>query len=283
MVSDDYIIRTMSRDEINIAIDWAAAEGWNPGLYDAECFYAADPEGFLLGELNNNPIATISAVKYGETFGFLGFYIVKPAYRGQGYGIKIWNAGLNYLTGRNIGLDGVVAQQGNYKKSGFKLAYRNIRYEGVSGGDFCEDSLIINLSELPFEVIADYDRLFFPQKRSQFLRAWLRQPESIALGIMPDGKFSGYGMIRTCRTGYKIGPLFADNSELAECLFTALKSSVAPGRPIYLDVPEVNQDAVGLVEKHHMKVVFETARMYTDAFPNLPFKRLFGVTTFELG
>ena len=32
---------------------------------------------------------------------------------------------------RVIGLDGVVAQQENYRKSGFELAYANIRYGGT--------------------------------------------------------------------------------------------------------------------------------------------------------
>jgi ribosomal protein S18 acetylase RimI-like enzyme len=100
---------------MDIAIDWAAAEGWNPGLYDADCFRAADPDGFLVGLLGDEPVATISVVKYGDSFGFLGFYIVKPAYRGQGYGRQIWDAGLAYLKGRTVGLDGVLAQQGNYQ------------------------------------------------------------------------------------------------------------------------------------------------------------------------
>jgi GNAT superfamily N-acetyltransferase len=273
----------MTRDQINIAIDWAASEGWNPGLYDADCFYAADPTGFLIGEINHEPIATISAVKYGETFGFIGLYIVKPDYRGKGYGIQIWNAALQYLAGRNIGLDGVVAQQSNYQKSGFKLAYRNIRYEGVSGGHPPENAAIINLSHVPFKVVDAYDRSFFPEKRSQFLQSWLNQPRSIALGIMQDGALSGYGMIRGCRSGYKIAPLFADSPELAESLFMALQSQVKPGEPIYLDAPEVNQDAIALAEKYPMKLVFETARMYTGAFPDLPLNRLFGVTSLELG
>lgn len=283
MVSPNYKIRTMSRDEINIAIDWAASEGWNPGLYDADCFYSADPEGFLVGELDNEPIATISAVKYGKTFGFIGFYIVKPDCRGQGYGIPIWNAALKYLSGRNVGLDGVVAQQGNYKKSGFELAYRNIRYEGMSGGSPVKNPEIINLSQLPFEVIKAYDRPFFPANRTRFLRSWLNQPESVSLGIMQKGKLSGYGMVRICRSGYKIGPLFADSPELAESLFVSLKTGVVPGKPIYLDVPEMNRDAIALAEKHNMKLVFETARMYTGSFPDLPLNRLFGVTSFELG
>jgi len=273
----------MSRDEINIAIDWAASEGWNPGLYDADCFYAADPEGFLVGELNNEPVATISAVKYGETFGFIGFYIVKPDCRGQGYGLQIWNAGLERLSGRNVGLDGVVAQQSNYRKSGFELAYRNIRYEGVSGGVKAENPEVIDLSQLPFDVVEAYDRPFFADNRTRFLKSWLNQPESIALGIMQKGRLSGYGMVRACRSGYKIGPLFADSPELAESLFVSLQAGVKPGKPIYLDVPETNQGAVALAEKHKMKLVFETARMYTGAFPDLPLNRLFGVTTFELG
>lgn len=283
MARTDFEIRTMKRDELCIAIGWAASEGWNPGLYDADSFYAADPEGFLVGELNGEPIATISVVKYGDSFVFLGFYIVKPPYRGKGYGIQIWNAGLKYLSGRNIGLDGVIAQQDNYKKSGFKLAYRNIRYEGLSENNKQEDSRIINLSHIPFSEVDNYDKSFFPDNRTKFLRSWIEQKESIALGIVHDKKLSGYGVIRLCRVGYKIGPLFANNPELAESLFISLKSRVKPGEPIFLDTPEENQDAVALAKKHNMKLVFETARMYTGSFPELPLNRIFGVTTFELG
>ena len=278
-----YAIRTMSRKEVDIAVDWAAAEGWNPGLHDAESFYAADPQGFLVGELDHEAIATLSVVKYGKTFGFLGFYIVKPEHRGKGYGIQIWNEGLKYLSGRNIGLDGVVAQQENYKKSGFKLAYRNIRYEGVSGGATPADAAIIKISPAQLESVESYDLPFFPDDRARFLKSWLNQPGSVALGIAPGGKFSGYGVIRPCRSGYKIGPLFADDAELAEILFLALNSQVEPGKPLYLDVPEVNREAVNLAEKRQMKLVFETARMYTGRFPYLPLNRLYGVTTFELG
>ena len=120
----------MVRNEIDLAIDWAAKEGWNPGLHDADCYFAADSKGFLIGLLSGRPISSISVIKYDEGFGFLGFYIVDPEFRGQGYGILIWNAGLEYLGGRNIGLDGVVEQQEKYGKSGFKLAYRNVRYQG---------------------------------------------------------------------------------------------------------------------------------------------------------
>ncbi len=283
MIDKNYTIRIATRTEVDIAIELAAKEGWNPGLHDADCYYSADPSGFLIGLFGNEPIATISAIKYGNTFGFIGFYIVKPAYRNRGYGIQIWRAALKHLEGRNIGLDGVFAQQENYKKSGFKLAYRNIRYEGIGGGKHPYNAEIIKLSAIPFETIESYDRPFFPEVRSPFIKSWINQPECTALGIMRGGKLVGYGIVRTCRSGRKIGPLFADNPELAESLFLALKSGVKTKEPIYLDTPEVNQAAVSLAKRYNMEVVFETARMYTGEIPDMPLQRLFGVTSFEVG
>lgn len=283
MQNSNYQIRVMTRQEVDIAIAWAAAEGWNPGVYDADCFYQADPNGFLIGLLGDEPIAAISAVKYGDSFGFLGLYIVKPEYRGKGYGLQIWNAGIAYLNGRTIGLDGVVAQQSNYKKSGFILAYRNIRYQGTGGGFFPTDSEIVQLSTLPFDEICLYDQPFFPDSRLQFLRCWINQPQTTAIGILENSKLAGYGVIRPCRAGYKIGPLFADSPLFAEDLFLALKSNVPKDVPIFLDIPSENSSAVDLVNRHNMMIAFETARMYKGKSPDLPINRLFGVTTFELG
>jgi ribosomal protein S18 acetylase RimI-like enzyme len=276
-------IKTASRTEVDIAIEWAAKEGWNPGLYDRDCYYSGDPDGFLIGVVGGEAVATISAVKYGKTFGFIGFYIVKEEYRNQGYGIQIWNAALKRLEGRNVGLDGVLAQQGNYKKSGFRLAYRNIRYEGIAGGEAPRNGQIVKLSNLPFESIESYDRPFFPDVRSSFIQSWINQTDCVALGVMEEGTLTGYGVIRPCRSGYKIGPLFADNSETAETLFLALKSKAKIKEPIFLDTPEVNKAAVSLAERNNMKVVFETARMYKGETPDMPLERIFGVTSFEVG
>lgn len=282
-MNNNYIIRTMTRKEFDMAVEWAAQEGWNPGLHDADSYFQADPNGFFIGLLDDEPIATISAVKYDESFGFLGFYIVKPEYRAKGYGIQIWDTAMKYLDGLNIALDGVVAQQENYKKSGFKLAYRNIRYEGIGGGEAPENPNIVELKTLPFETIDTYDQPFFPANRSGFTNSWINQPDSYAFGMMRNGNLSGYGVIRKCQNGYKIGPLFADDAKTAEDLFLALKSKTDASSPIFLDVPEVNQAAIALAEKYNMQLSFETARMYTKDFPDLPLECIYGVTSFEIG
>src|SRR5215470_4276995 len=124
-------VRAMRPDDIAMAVDWAAGEGWNPGLADAACFATVDRDGFLIGELDGTAAATISCLNYNERFAFLGFYIVRGDLRGRGYGLRIWNAAIAHAGGRTIGLDGMVAQQDNYRKSGFQLAYANIRYGGT--------------------------------------------------------------------------------------------------------------------------------------------------------
>lgn len=279
-------IRAMHQNEIEqITLEWAAREGWNPGLADAAAFHAADPGAFLVGELDGDPVACISAVDYGP-FGFLGFYIVRSDFRGQGCGIQLWNAGMERLAGRNIGLDGVIAQQDNYKRSGFMLAYRNIRFEWrtpqpVSAPVF--GGRIVGAEMLPFEDLAAFDRKCFPAPRTAFLERWLALPHGSALATLNDrNQLAGYGVIRACRTGFKIGPLFAEEPAIAEALFLTLARHAGAG-PLYLDIPEPNKAAIELVRKYGMERVFETARMYTREAPALPLDKIFGVTTFELG
>ncbi|MBU2709790.1 GNAT family N-acetyltransferase [Zooshikella sp. WH53] len=273
----------MKREEVNIAIDWAAKEGWNPGFHDADCYYHTDPNGFFMGLLDGKPISTLSVVKYSASFGFLGFYIVHPDYRRQGYGLKIWKSGIQYLYGCNIGLDGVVEQQTNYKKFGFKLAYRNIRFECLGSDDLSVDADVIKLAKLPFETIELYACPFFPEKRIAFMKAWLNQPDCKALGIIQNDSLVGYGVMRKALNGYKVGPLYADTLAFADAIFSSLIQSVDPLQPVYLDIPEVNQEALKLAERYKMKKVFETARMYTGKFPDLPLDKLYGVTSFEVG
>lgn len=272
----------MTKKDLNTAISWAAAEGWNPGLHDLGPFYNTDPQGFFMGFLNDKPISCISAVSYGKDFGFIGFYIVKKEFRGKGFGIQIWNRVMKYLKTQNIGLDGVVAQQENYKKSGFKLAYRNIRYQGTGKKYKVDNKNIIRLNSVPFKTLVQYDNQFFPVSRPQFLKNWIKEPQSLALGVLSDNNLVGYGMIRKCHEGYKIGPLFADNETIAEHLYKSL-NNYAVNSSVYLDIPELNKEAVELVNKYNMKPMFETARMYTKLFPKLPINNIFGVTTFELG
>jgi hypothetical protein len=280
-------IKNMPQSEVAIAIEWAALEGWNPGTSDASSFYLADPRGFFVSKLGDQIVAVISAVRYGEKFGFIGLYIVHPEYRGRGFGWEIWQVGMNYLQGVAIGLDGVIAQQSNYQKSGFQYAHRNIRYAGrsrkIKQESDCSVGAIVSLDQIPFSMIQAFDRSFFPQDRSVFLSNWISQADSYALGLIKDGEICGYGVIRPCRVGFKIGPLFANSEFAAETLYISLCSSVDNDSPVFLDAPEFNLRAMALVQRHHLQPMFETARMYKGSIGDVRIEDTYGITTFELG
>lgn len=278
----DWTIRVMTRQDLDLAIGWAAAEGWNPGLKDAECFQAADPAGFLMGWLGDEPVASMSVVRYGATFGFLGLYIVRTDQRGRGFGYRLWQAGMDSFGDRTVGLDGVVAQQENYRRSGFALAHRNVRFGGIPQVEAPRPEGLERITPAIADAVLAYDRPFFPAPRETFLRCWLKPDARSAIAFVEDGMIKGYGVIRACRSGSKIGPLFAESERGADLLFRALASE-AKGEAVFLDLPEPNEAAVRLATRYGLSPVFETARMYRGTTPDLPLSRTYGISTFELG
>jgi hypothetical protein len=283
-------VRPIAGADLYTPFDWARQEGWNPGLHDQTPFTLVDPRGFIGGYLNNELVATISAVRYDQHFGFIGFYIVAPAHRGKGYGLQVWNAGMNHLKDLPcVGLDGVLAQTENYQRSGFRLAHKNCRYEGkarqlqASTDKRSTNEPIQPLSDVPFETLARFDAQHFPTPRAPFLESWITQPGHRSLAIMRGKEMCGYGVIRACSLGHKIGPLFAQTDTQARSLIAALCSALDPSDPVYIDPPATHLAAINLAQSLGMEMVFETARMYKGQTPNLPIEQIYGVTSFELG
>jgi len=281
----DCTVRPMRRDELDLAIELVAREGWNPGLHDAAPFHAADPGGFLLAEHQGQMLGCIAAVSYGDTFGFIGLYIVQPAWRGQGVGLRLWNAGMARLAGRVVGLDGVPAQQDNYRRSDFALAWQNSRFAGAAKRPATPTpAQIVPLSTIDFALLCDDDRRVFPAPREAFLRSWIAMPGATGLAWMAHGRLAGWGVIRPCREGHKIGPLVADTPQIAHALYEALCARMPEGDTVYLDVPLPNADAVTLAHAQGLHSVFNTARMYASgAPPACELQRVYGITSFELG
>ncbi|MFK8035115.1 MAG: GNAT family N-acetyltransferase [Hyphomicrobiales bacterium] len=287
-MSNPVTIKKANLTEFSTAIRWAAEEGWNPGLDDLKTFYSTDPDGFLMGWINDEPVSSISVVRYGEDFGFLGFYIVSPKHRGQGVGIATWNAGMKHLENRSIALDGVVEQQENYKKSGFEYIGRNIRYSGVptlpiSGGPTLE------VREVQVDDLAQIfllDQRCFSAERHDFIQDWCLPNHSItrhSLVAIRDDKVIGFGTIRKCREGHKIGPLFTQSADVASSLFSALVKTTGSQTNITLDVPQSNANAVKLAEAANLKPAFETARMVRGIVTPINWNCVYGISTFELG
>ena len=278
---EDLRIAPMSRDDLALAIDWAAREGWNPGLDDAAAFHAADPQGFLMGWLANRPVAAVSVVRHSDSFGFLGFYLCDPDFRGRGLGLAIWQAGIARLGNRTIGLDGVPDQQANYAASGFKLAHTSQRHGGqIAGRMHVAHSLAASgdIGEL-----LTLDGKINGFARRAYLTAWFRSSPTRQTWVhRQDGSLRAAGTIRACRQGHKIGPLYADDAETAHAMMQTLVQA-ADASDVFIDIPDPNTEAVNLAKDLGLTSSFACARMYRGTPPGRKLDRVYGEVSFELG
>lgn len=282
-MNEQYIISHITANDLPMLFDWAKKAGWNPGLHDLSCFYETDPQGLFIGKLNDQVIAMGSAIIYDDNYAFCGLYIVDPSYRGQGYGLALTKARLNYIGARNAGLDGVIPMLSKYSRLGYKVAHKNIRYKGINlATKQLLHSKIYPLVEANFDQLRDYDRRHFPAYRDKFLKCWMRQPGSQNLTYLESNLIKGYGMIRPSVDGFRIGPLIADNSDIANHLFLHL-AHYAKGAAVYMDIPSCNIDAHKLINDCQLSPVFETARMYLKNPPNILMKHVYAIASLELG
>lgn len=275
-------LRALALDELPLLINWAAGEGWNPGLDDAPAFHAADPGGFLGLFVDGEMAAGISAVAYGPGFGFIGLYICRPDLRGKGLGRQVWDAGMARLGERCIGLDGVPAQEDNYRRMGFAVAYRTLRFSGHAP----EAAPPAGTRIVPADPgVAAYDATIFPAPREAFLSAWISSPR-IARMALRDGRVVGYGTARKCLQGWKIGPLFADTPADGAALLAALGAATG-GEELHLDVPDTGHGFGTWLEQAGFTQGFATARMYRNGLPggdpSRVLARVLATTTLELG
>jgi ribosomal protein S18 acetylase RimI-like enzyme len=276
-------IGTASFDETMLMSRWAVEEGWNVGHTDPVAFHAADPTGYLMGRIDGEPLVSISVVRQGDAFGFLGFYIAHPSVRGKGYGIRIWNAGMARLQGRNVALDGLVAQQDNYRKSGFRPAWNNVRYQGpVPAARPPAGVTLVDARSVAFDVLSAYDRRFVVAERDAFLSLWIGLAERASVVALHDGRIAGFAVMRICPAAYKVGPVFADSPDIAQALTSALADRLGP-REVAIDVPDMNPAAIRWAESMGLRPASMSARMYTGPEPAFDRAHMFGVTSLEVG
>ncbi len=276
-------IRNMTKDEMGILISAADFEGWNPGLHDSENFYACDPKGFWAGiDSNGDIVSTLGFVNYPDSdFSFVGLYIVMPEHRHQGNGYQLWKEVFERNPGRNVGLDGVSSQIQNYVKSGFAINNLNHRYVGRDISMNRGSRNLVDASSVNFNDLSAYDASHFPARREDFLRSWIKNSHRSIVYVV-NNKIKGFGVIRECSRGYKIGPLFCDTHDIALDIFSELVKGLNK-KEIYLDIMGKNASARALVDMLGMEQIFSTTRMYTGNCPKVDWNGVFGITSFELG
>ena len=272
--------RNATQSELCEVLDWAAAEGWNPGLDDAAAFYRADPKGFFVAvDGADRPVAAISVVNHNDSFAFLGLYIVRPEHRGKGIGLALWQRALRHAGNRTIGLDGVAAQQDNYASVGFVHAGGTTRFTGMVNGAPDAGIRLATAGDIPAMILQETAASGTAKYR--YLGMWFELTAHRSSLVREGARgIDGFCTLRTCREGVKIGPLVAEDPDIAARLI-AHAASLADG-PLTLDVPGGSTQLRAVCDGFQMAAGFETTRMYRGPFQTGEHP-CFAVASLELG
>ncbi|MEQ8988046.1 MAG: N-acetyltransferase [Marinovum algicola] len=275
------VTRPMSAAELEAVMGWAAREGWNPGIADADAFHAADPEGFFLTLVGGEPVAAISVVNHEPGHAFLGLYLCRPEWRGRGIGYATWMHGLAHAEARCVGLDGVPAQEGNYRVSGFVRTGASLRHEGRVEAKASNAIRSATAGDMP-RLLA-LDARATGHARPSFLTAWLKNEAEVreTRVLQIDGEIAGFATWRACGTGTKIGPVIAPDMASALGLIADIAAH-RPEGPLIIDLPEANTALRRELEQAGFTVPFATARMYRGTPPETG-ETLQAIATMELG
>lgn len=277
-------IRQLHRSELDILLDWAAEEQWNPGD-EGDVFWATDPDAYIGIEDDGELAGALAIVDYSNRLGNMGLFILQPHFRGKGLGRQLWYHGRDRLLerlapGSPIAIDGVEAMQPFYSGSGFVKTHDHHRMHLTSAVEQVP-SEIVAISR-PAGALPELDTRCFGAPRPTFLGPWLAHPGHIAVAYLDD-RLRGYGVLRPCRIGYKVGPLFADSVEVADAVLGGLTAQVSAASDIFIDVPSVNTAGMQWAAQRGGEVTFTCARMYYGTPPSVEWSNVFGVTSLELG
>lgn len=292
----------MVESDLPLVTEWARQEGFCPGLGDAGVYRHTDGAGLWVGCLGEEPVGCIAGIRYDERYGFIGLFLVRPAFRGRGYGVALWRQALAHLDGvACIGLEAAPERLIDYGQWGFEAAYDTLRWRlpfacrpRCSGGQLPPGYGVVAAVQLgadagSHELVLSYDARHEATPRPHFLGEWLRQGSGTVELVRDElGCCRGFGRIRPCllpddtgALGWRLGPLLADAPLLAGALLDRLCSERTG--PVLIDAPEANPRAHRLLEHRGFQIAGRTVRMYRGTPPELPLQDIYGLACLELG
>ena len=299
MSSQSFKLRrlTTPQEVHDVIFSKAAAEGWRSGALDHVNYFAADNSIFFVGKLNEKPISSAFYVKHSKDYVYCGGFLVDKQCRGKGYGVQTLKSAYAMMGERyNYGADITLKMMPFHAKFGFKPEWYqqcfDLRAFEASQAErkHLKSIEIVTPSTTLFPALLDYDTHVHVFPRRAFLEKWVFAPNcycSVAVNSS-SGSVVGYGVVRTTFSStndWRIGPLFADNSDIARSLCQDMCVKVAAKEPqavITLDVAygkNFSPDSLQLVTELGGNPTFKMIRAYMYGVPpNTPLHKIFVMT-----
>ena len=297
---NNYVVRNASSvEEVRTAITKSAVdrEGWKIGMDDHELLFASDPYGIFIGELDGVLISSLCVVKFGDDLAFLGYYIVDKSFRGKGYGLAIFEAGMASLSkSHNCVLDAQPWAVCLYEKSGFRRAWTNHKLKFLISDtahilkDFNPppEMVIRPANQVNFDDLSAYASEVFGAPLGRYFKKMMEAPSIISFAATIEGVIVGFVSARRefSKGAWQIRPLYADTTLIARSMlkhiFSILSSTcdrAVPDESAILCVPacDANPKALELGNELNGSLYCYTVQMYSKGIPNIPLEKMYGM------
>ena len=249
--------------------------------------------GIFIGELDGVIISSLCVVKFDDNLAFLGYYVVEKRFRGKGYGLAIFKAGMASLSkSHNCGLNAMLDTVQMYEKCGFQRAWTNRKIKFVISStssllnDFNLPSILVQTAtQVNFSDLFAYTLEVFGAPLGTYLKKLLEAPNTMSFAATSEGAIVGFvSARRAIRKGrdWKVVPLYADNIHIAKTLlkhvFSTLVNTSSLTDVVSMDVAyDFNQEANALWKELNGSFYIDCVQMFSKGIPDIPKHKSYGV------
>ncbi|WP_312907450.1 GNAT family N-acetyltransferase [Natronosalvus caseinilyticus] len=292
-------IRPLTADDLDDALALSTQAGWNQLPADWERLLTCCPAGCFAGTVDGELVATTTVITYGADgdgadVSWIGMVLVDEAHRGQGFGSRIFEHGLEYARengGDLVGLDATHLGEPIYRNDGFERVEPVFRWQGtlLRPEDVADDQepghgkeTIERLTPPDVDAVLEFDRRHVGVDRSTLLEELFAESEVRGFYSRTSSGVEGYAIVRPGRTHWQIGPLVAIEPSVIDHLLRAVSADLA-GEAVIVDSPERGPTTTSL-ETFGLSRERELVRMtYPDREPALAAESVHGFLDFAFG
>ncbi len=266
-------VRRLRTRDIEVAIALTDLEAWGYTHADFERLLALSPEGCFAVEDQGRVVGVLTTTSY-DKLAFLGAVILRPEYRGRGYGRLLMEEALEHLSRSGIEtvrLNAYLNVVPFYERLGFRGEYEVVRWSGRATGGTSPEVRPVGRGEV--SRVAAFDAPFFGASRKALLDRLSREMPDTFLVAADRGRILGYIVGSLSGEACEIGPWVtaAGHPDLARRLFQNL-TVVAGAQEYAFSGPVHNPDLVRFAQEGGFREAFRTLRMWwgKDRFPGDP-------------
>lgn len=243
-IDEDLRAEAMTPADAKAALPLSVEAGWNQTVDDWR-FMLGEGRGIGLRDDRGRWMASALALPLGPRLSWLSMVLVAKSERRRGFGTRLLRRCIDEVRGggRVAGLDATELGRPVYLPLGFRELYPIARLR-LETNDRSADSrpggsTIRSLVPADLPALIRFDAARSAMRREAVLAFLLRQAPGLAFAAELEGELVGYVLARPGRIAFQIGPVLADDEEIAAALIGRALSELRG--PVILDVPEAHR------------------------------------------